>query len=81
MLVIVILGVSPVKTNLIYDTLQECLNADDEIRGEIADAVNRWQKWAPTNPEQSGYPDSEPFMTRKIGMQNLPTCIPHAPIQ
>ena len=81
MLVIVVMWISPVKTNLTYDTLQECLDAEDEVRGEIATAVNRWREWASANPDVSNYPDSEAFMTRRIGMQNVATCIPHAPVQ
>lgn len=80
MLVILVMGVAPVKTGLTFDTLQDCLEAEDLVRTEIAEALNRWLKWAAANPEQSGYPASEAFMTRRIGMQNIATCIPHAPV-
>ncbi|WFE74241.1 hypothetical protein [Roseinatronobacter sp. S2] len=81
MLVILVMGGAPVKTGLTFDTLQDCLDAEDAARGEIAEAFNRWRDWAAANSEQSGYPESEPFMTRRIGMQNVATCIPHAPVQ
>lgn len=80
MLVVLVMGASPVKTNLMYDTLQECLDSEDVARGEIADAYNRWYQWASENPEQANYPDNEIFIKGKIGMSNLSTCIPHAPL-
>lgn len=77
MLVIVVMGAGPVKTDLTFDTLQECLDAEDKSRREVAAAYNRWIKWASANPEESGYPDSEKFMQARLGMANKGTCIPH----
>jgi len=80
MLVIVVMSSAPVKTDLTFDTLQECLDIEDQTRAEIAEAYNSWRGLASSNPTVSGYPSSEPFMSRRIGMQNVATCIPYAPI-
>lgn len=78
MMIIVVMGTGPVKTELTYDSLQDCLNAEDKTRQEISDAYNRWQSWAAQNPEQSGYPSSETFMRMRLGMGNRATCIPYS---
>lgn len=78
MLIIVVFGSAPVKTNLIYDSLDECLKAEDISRIAYANAFNNWQAWAKNNPAEAGYPKIRPFMIRRIGMENLATCIPHA---
>ena len=80
MLVIVVMGTTPVKTDMTFTTLQECLDVEDQTRAEIAEVYNKWRSWASSNPTVSGFPSSEPFMSRRIGMQNVATCIPHAPI-
>jgi hypothetical protein len=76
MLVVMILGSSPVKTDLVFGSLDECLKAEDVMRGAYVDAYNAWQKWAKANPADSSYPNSEPFM-QKRGL-HWGTCIPHA---
>ena len=80
MLVVLVFGGSPVKTNLLYDTLDECLKAEDSMRSEYVLAFNKWNSWAKANPSEAGFPNSEAFMKRRIGLDNQGTCIPHGPI-
>jgi hypothetical protein len=67
-----------VETGLTYESLEACLEAEDAIRREHAEAYNKWLVWAQENPEQSGYPDSQGFMKRRIGLSTNYTCIPVA---
>ncbi len=80
MLIVLVFGGSPAKTNLIFDTLDDCLAAEDLMRNEYSLAFNKWNAWAKANPDVSGYPGSEGFMKRRIGLENTGTCIPHGPV-
>ena len=80
MLIVIIFGGSPVKTNLLFDTLDECLAAEDSMCNEYALAFNKWLAWAKANLGESGFPNSEEFMKRRIGIQNQGSCIPHGQI-
>lgn len=75
-LVVVILGTTPVKTDLVFDNLRECLMAEEDMREEYVNAFNEWLAWAQENPEESGYPSSQEFMMNRIGLRHLGTCIP-----
>ncbi len=78
MLVIVVFGTYAVKTDLIFDRLDECLKAEAEARAEYARAYSEWLDWARQNPKEASYPKSQQFMTKRIGLENSGTCIPHA---
>ena len=80
MLIVIIFNGSPVKTNLLFNTLDECLAAEDSMRKEYALAYNKWLPWAKANPIESGFPNSEEFMKRRIGLQSHGSCIPHGQI-
>jgi hypothetical protein len=77
LLVFMIFGTSPVPTNLVFDTLDQCLAAEDEVRRSYGTAFNRWRDWARANPTASNFPDSEPFQMGRIGLRNQGVCIPH----
>lgn len=78
MLVVLVMGQEPVKTDITFDSLQDCVEAEFRVRLDVANAYNTWVKWAAANPDVTGYPDSEDFNRGVIGMKNLVTCIPHA---
>lgn len=80
MLIILVVGGSPAKTNLLFDTLDQCLAAEESMRSEYVLAFNKWHLWAKANPAESGFPNSEGFMKNRIGVNNYGTCIPHGPI-
>ncbi len=79
MLIVLVVGGSPTKTNLLFDTLDQCLAAEDTMRSEYVLAFNKWRSWAKANPAELGFPDSEEFMRNRIGVNNYGTCIPHGP--
>jgi hypothetical protein len=79
MLIIVVLGAAPVKTDLIFDSPDECLKAEESVRTTLANAYNSWLAWAKNNQSQSGYPNSGRLAMKRIGLENQGTCIPHAP--
>jgi hypothetical protein len=43
MLVVMIFGAQPVKTNLVFESLEKCLIAEELMRSEQAQRFNGWQ--------------------------------------
>ncbi|MER2263897.1 hypothetical protein [Methylobacterium oxalidis] len=78
MLVIALFGSTPVKTGLLFNSLDECLVAEEAARGEYIRAWNAWHEWARKNPEKASYPNSRSFQDSRIGLNHQGTCIPHA---
>lgn len=78
MLVVVIFGSAPVMTDLLFATLEECLNADDAMRAEYAKLYNGWLERARQDPLRYNFPNSEKFAQDRFGLTNVGTCIPHA---
>ena len=72
MLIVMVFGTAPVKTELVFDTLDDCLRADDQMRAAYAQAFNDWNKGNQSTKEDRS------FMIRRNGLQNEGTCIPHA---
>ena len=48
-LVVMVMGSAPVKTDLVFSSLSECLEAEMTMRSEYAAAYNRWIAWAQKN--------------------------------
>lgn len=64
-------GSTPIQTDLIFDNLADCLKAEATMREEYARAYNEWLTWAQANKAEADYPDSDPFMQKRIGLQTL----------
>jgi hypothetical protein len=65
-------GTAPIETALIFDTLEECLRADDQMRASYAQVVNALKS------NQSAKKDIRSFVIQQSRLQNQGTCIPHA---
>ncbi len=78
MLVVMVFGSTPVETDIIFNSLGECLKAEDAIRSLVAEAYNTWRTWARANPSNSGFPGIESFAQKRIELRNGGTCVPHA---
>ena len=68
----------PVETGMIFNSLDECLKAEDTMRGDYARAYNDWLTWAKTHQAEADYPTSDDFMKKRMGIETWGTCIPHA---
>ena len=77
MLVVLLLGSTPVKTDLIYNSLDECLDAEEDMRTEVARAYSKWEDWAKKNAATARYPESQKWQQKRIGISHGGTCIPH----
>ena len=81
MLIVVVFGIAPIKTNLLFDSLDDCLKAEDAMRTEYSRAFNAWLQWAQKNPDEAGYPNSQAFIQKRDGLESPGTCIPHAELK
>jgi hypothetical protein len=79
LLVVLVFGTTPLRTNLVFDTLDECLQGEERMRSLSAESFEAWLAWAAANPVAAGFPESERFMRGRLGVENSGTCIPHAP--
>lgn len=77
MLVVMVFGTAPVKTELVFDRLSDCLQAETNMRAEYAKAYNVWNEWARKNPEESSYTTAKEAQMKRFGLYNQATCIPH----
>ena len=75
-LIVWVAGVSMIETDLVFDTLDECLRAEQTMRNESSRVYNDWLTWAKKNPVESNYPKSQEFMKMRFGLLNVATCIP-----
>lgn len=73
-LVMLIAG-SPIKTDLYFPTLRECLQAEDRIAGEYSRAVNETLKWAKDTQPAKDYGGIENLAVSRL---HRGTCIPAA---
>jgi hypothetical protein len=71
MLVVIVFGLGPVKTDLLYNSLEECLGAEASVRAEWTRLYNAAPK------ERREDPTSAAFMRKQM---TSGTCIPHANI-
>ncbi len=77
MLVVVVFGLGPVKTNLMYDSLTACLQADYNMRRQWTDMLNAAAKphGGITKWHDEDTADAN-FVVKQSDV--IGTCIPHA---
>ena len=76
MLLVLIYGTIPVKTGLLFDTIDDCLKAEEQMRDTYRRTYDAWQAWAEANPKEAQYPDSQKFMWRRDGMETTGRACP-----
>lgn len=52
MLVVLVSGVTPVNTNLVFDKFSECLAAEEQMRQHYIDAFEAWDRSAAVNADR-----------------------------
>ena len=77
MLVVLIGGVTPIQTDVIFDKLSDCLAAEEQLRKAYLDALEAWEKRAAiTFERRRDYSKARELQARRF--DNSGTCIPHA---
>ncbi len=76
MLIVMVLGVTPVKTGLLFDTLDACRQVAGEMEAEYARYINEGLAWAATQSKTGKVSDQvAELWTRQL---QPGICIPHA---
>ncbi|HEV7462789.1 MAG TPA: hypothetical protein VGN85_02620, partial [Methyloceanibacter sp.] len=63
-------------TGLHFDSIEDCLKAEETMRAEYARVYNDWHAWAEAHPKDAA--DTQKFMWWRDGMETTATCIPHS---
>jgi hypothetical protein len=76
MLVVLVGGLTPVRTDVIFEKLSDCLAAEEQLRKAYMDALVAWDKQAAmTFERRRDYVRARDLQARKL--DNSGTCIPH----
>jgi hypothetical protein len=77
MLVVLVGGVTPVNTDLVFDKFTDCLAAEEQMRKHYADAFEAWDRWAAANIERRREYSKARDLQGKRLLSNIGTCVPH----
>ena len=72
MLFVLVFGTHPVETNLVFDNLDACLKAEENMRKEYARAYSQGT-WGAGIGEAN-----DPSVVSRFGQRTTATCVPHA---
>ena len=76
MLVVLVGGVTPVQTDVLFEKLSDCLAAEEQLRKAYTDALEAWDKRAALAfDRRRDYVRARQLQARKL--DNSGTCIPH----
>ena len=77
MLVVLVGGMTPVNTDLVFEKFADCMSAEEQMRKHYADAFEAWDRWAAENiPKRRDYSKARDLQARRL-LANAGTCIPH----
>ncbi|MBR1230044.1 hypothetical protein JQ600_34690 [Bradyrhizobium sp. AUGA SZCCT0176] len=77
MLVVLVGGITPVNTNLVFEKFSECLAAEEQMRKHYADAFEAWDRGAAVNFERRReYARARDVQAKRL-LSNVGTCVPH----
>jgi hypothetical protein len=78
MLVVLVGGITPVNTNLIFEKFSECLAAEEQMRKHYADAFEAWDREAAVRFERRREFARARDLQAKRLLSNIGTCVPQA---
>ncbi|QOZ66306.1 hypothetical protein [Bradyrhizobium arachidis] len=77
MLVVLVGGVSPVNTDLVFDKFSDCLAAEEQMRQHYADAFDAWDRMAAARIDRRrDYKKARDVEAKRL-LSNVGTCVPH----
>ncbi|MCA6117068.1 hypothetical protein J6524_19635 [Bradyrhizobium sp. WSM 1738] len=77
MLVVLVGGVMPVNTDLVFDKFADCLSAEEQMRQHYADAFDAWDRGAATKfDRRRDYARARELQAKRL-LSNIGTCVPH----
>lgn len=72
-LLVMLISGSPIKTDLYFPTLGECLAFEDQVAAQYANAYNEAVKWARENRSQTEFAGIEKLARERMSRG---TCMP-----
>lgn len=70
-------GVSPVNTDLVFDKFSDCLAAEEQMRQHYADAFDAWDRIAAARIDRRrDYKKARDVEAKRL-LSNVGTCVPH----
>ena len=77
MLVVLVGGITPVNTNLVFEKFADCLAAEEQMRRHYADAFEAWDRGAVVNVQRRReYARARDLQAKRL-LSNVGTCVPH----
>src|SRR5215207_7877871 len=77
MLVVLVGGITPVNTNLVFEKFADCLAAEEQMRKHYADAFETWDRGAVVKFERRReYARARDLQAKRL-LGNVGTCVPH----
>lgn len=77
MLVVLVGGVAPVNTDLVFDKFSDCLSAEAQMRQHYSDAFDAWDRSAAVRfDRRSDYKKARDLEAKRL-LSNVGTCVPH----
>lgn len=77
MLVVLVGGVTPVNTDLVFDKFSECLSAEEQMRQHYVDAFEAWDRSAAaTIDRRRDYKRARDLQAKRL-LSNIGTRVPH----
>ena len=77
MLVVLVGGITPVNTDLIFEKFSDCLAAEEQMRRHYADAFEAWDRSAAsTFDRRRDYAWARDLQAKRL-LSNSGTCVPH----
>lgn len=77
MLVVLVGGISPVNTDLVFDKFSDCLSAEEQMRQHYSDAFDAWDRVAAARIDRRrDYKRARDVEAKRL-LSNVGTCVPH----
>ena len=74
-LVVFVFGSTMVPTNMLFDSLEACLAAEEQMRSAYAEAYDDWVR---NNPSEAKDDEKRQGMLQRMGGATTGTCVPTA---
>lgn len=75
MLVVMVFNTTPVETGLMFNTLDDCYRAEDQMRAEYTKSYNNWVVWAHKHLSDADFQSGEKMQLHRLANG---VCVPHA---
>jgi hypothetical protein len=77
MLVVLVNGITPVSTDLVFEKFSDCLAAEEQMRKHYVDAFEAWDRQSAMDfQRRRDYARARDLQAKRM-LSNIGTCVPH----